>query len=306
MNNNLKNEYEITGIITGNQRFSLHDGPGIRTVIFLKGCPLSCLWCHNPETQSYEPEILFDAIKCIGCGACVSVCEYGCHKMTEGVHSFDRSGCVACGKCVSVCPCALEMCGERVSLAQALKPVLADRPFYKREGGLTLSGGEPFAQPEFATALLKKAKDEGISTAVETCGAVKTEHLLNSLKYTDLYLYDIKEIDPVKHRELVGADNSLILNNLQMLSDTGAKIILRVPVVPDANDSPARFRAIGELAQRLSGVVSVDLLPYHRAGTVKYGKLGLETREYHVPNREEIDKYVDIVRRYTDKPVKIK
>ena len=306
MDINKKYNSEITGIITGNQRFSIHDGPGIRTIIFLKGCPLSCLWCHNPETQRYSPEILYDAAKCIGCGECLKACPMGCHSVQDMVHVYDRKNCNCCGKCADVCPSALERCGERVTVSEALEPVLADRPFYKREGGLTLSGGEPFAQPEFALAILEKAKDEGIHTAVETCGAVKSESLLASLPYVDLYLYDIKEIDPISHKSLVGSDNALILKNLMLLSDAGAKIILRVPVIPGANDSPDRFRGVGELAQKLSGVVSVDVLPYHKAGNIKYGKLGLESVEYRVPNKEDGRLYVEAIREFTTKPVCLK
>ena len=303
METNKSYSAEITGIITGNQRFSIHDGPGIRTLVFLKGCPLSCLWCHNPETQRYSVEILYDAAKCIGCGACLKACPQGCHVMQDGMHVYDRTKCKLCGKCADVCPSAIERCGERVTVSQALEPVFADRPFYKREGGLTLSGGEPFAQPEFALAILQKAKEEGLHTAVETCGAVKSESLLASVPYVDIYLYDIKESDPMRHKALCGTDNTLILKNLTMLSDAGAKIILRVPVSPGANDSVERFRFVGELAEKLSGVISVDVLPYHKAGNVKYGKLGLEVTEYRVPDKEDGLKYVEAISEYTDKPV---
>jgi len=306
MDTNKSYNAEITGIITGNQRFSIHDGPGIRTLVFLKGCPLSCLWCHNPETQRYLPEIMYDAVKCIGCGECAQVCPQGCHRMSDGLHYFDRTRCNDCGRCTDVCPSALERCGERVTVSEALKPVLADRPFYKREGGLTLSGGEPFAQPEFALAILQKAKDEGIHTAVETCGACNSEALLASIPYVDLFLYDIKEIDPIRHKELVGADNTLIIKNLTMLSDAGATIVLRIPVIPGANDSFERFSGVGQLAEKLSGVISVDVLPYHRAGNVKYGKLGLEATEYRVPDKNDGRLYVDAISKFTSKPVNLR
>lgn len=293
----------IRGIVTGIERYSIHDGPGIRSLVFLKGCPLSCRWCHNPETQCFKPEIIYDRAKCLDCGACAAVCPQ-CHSITDGKHSFDRKNCTACGKCVDVCPSALELCGKSMTVAEVIDTVMKDKVFYNHDGGITLSGGEPFAQGEFAIALLARAKSLGLYCAVETCGAVPSDYLSAAVKYTDLFLYDVKEISPQRHKELTGADNRLILENLSLLSANKAKIILRVPVIPGANDSEEHFRGVGELAEKLEGVIRVEVLPYHRAGNAKYAKLGLTPREFKVPNADDNAGYIARIAKYTSKPVK--
>ncbi|MBE6640415.1 MAG: glycyl-radical enzyme activating protein [Ruminococcaceae bacterium] len=295
---------EPCGIITGVQRFSIHDGPGIRTIVFLKGCPLKCRWCHNPETQRFSPELMINFEKCIGCGACARVCKN--HIIEDGAHSVIRENCTACGQCVAACPSALEISGKKVTVDEALKPVFDDIPFYREEGGLTLSGGEPLAQGEFAVALLKKAKEKGISTAVETCGMCHSDVLLRAAEYTDFFLYDIKETDGERHREFTGADNSLILKNLSLLSAVGARVILRVPVIPTVNDREEHFAAVGRIADENSAVCSVEILPYHRAGNPKYPKVGLDATEFPVPSREDSERYVSLVAKNTSKPVKLK
>ena len=225
--------------------------------------------------------------------------------MIDGMHDYNRTACLACGKCADVCACALEKCGIPTTVSEAMKPVLADRPFYKRAGGLTVSGGEPFSQPAFTLALLEAAKAEGLHTAVETCGFANSDSLLTTVPYVDLFLYDIKEIDAQRHKLYTGVDNDLILKNLALLSKAGASIVLRLPTIPGLNDSEERFRGAAELAEKYSGVQAVDILPYHRAGNVKYGKLGLDVTEYRVPTKEDAKDYVAAVQKYTGKPVKI-
>ncbi|MBQ2733260.1 MAG: glycyl-radical enzyme activating protein [Clostridia bacterium] len=295
---------EPVGIITGVQRFSIHDGPGIRTIVFLKGCPLKCRWCHNPETQRYSPELLITFEKCIGCGACARVCKN--HIIKDGVHTVDREKCTSCGRCVAACPSALELSGKRVTVDEALKPVIDDRIFYREEGGLTLSGGEPLAQGEFAVAVLKRAKELGINTAVETCGMCHSDVLLRAAEHTDLFLYDVKETDSERHREFTGADNYVILKNLALLSTIGANVILRIPVIPGVNDRAEHFASVGKIADENTAVRSVEVLPYHRAGNPKYARVGLSAVEFRVPDRAESEEYVKLIAEHTSKPVKLK
>ena len=296
---------QLCGIVAGIQRCSLHDGPGIRTLVFLKGCPLSCLWCHNPETQSPNPLISFDGLKCLGCGRCVAACPHGCHFMQEGRHGFDRTACDLCGKCVAACPGALELCGERMTVDAVMQTVLADRGFYTNEGGMTLSGGEPFYRGEFALALLRAARRAGIHTAVETCGMAKTEYLEAAVDCTDLFLYDIKESDAARHRQYTGADNARILYNLDRIAAKGAAVVLRAPIIPGVNDRAAHFANLGMLAERYPSVRAVEVLPYHRAGSVKYGNVGMTATQFPVPKPEDGKRYVAAIAAHTKKHVKL-
>ncbi len=293
------------GIVTNIQRCSLHDGPGIRTTVFLKGCYLSCLWCHNPETQSFEPALSYDAIKCIGCGGCVPACPQGCHSVSGGIHSYQRESCTACLKCVSACPSALSVCGEEKTVEEIIKTVLQDRDFYGDKGGMTLSGGEPFCQGEFAIALLAAAKKAGIHTAVETSGMAKTEYLIEACKYTDIFLYDIKESDPERHRHFTGADNRLILENMDKIASLGANIVLRAPIIPDVNDREEHFESIGRIAEKYDSIKLIQLLPYHRAGTVKYQTVGMKATEYRVPTKDDGAAYLRSVQSYTNKKAEL-
>ncbi|MFW6438320.1 MAG: glycyl-radical enzyme activating protein [Armatimonadota bacterium] len=266
-------------------RFSTHDGPGIRTTVFLKGCPLSCVWCHNPETISPTPEIGYVARKCIGCGECVRVCPQGAHRMENGAHVFERARCVACGACAEVClGDALTFYGREMTAAEVLTIVLEDRTFYEQSGGgLTLSGGEPLLQADFCAELLGMAKREGLHTAVDTCGAGPWEAFEQVLPLTDLFLYDLKQTDPALHRKYTGADNALILQNLRRLSEAGAAIEIRIPVIPGVNDDE-RFREEADaLLSGLAGIRAVKRLPYNPYARSKHEAVGREEIPFHPP-----------------------
>ncbi len=272
----------MQGMIFDIQRFSLHDGPGIRTTVFLKGCPLRCAWCHNPEGVSFERQLWFTASRCIGCGNCFRVCPAHAHLTdAKGLHLLDRERCTVCGKCAADCSAkALELVGREVTVEEVLAVVERDRAFYEASGGgLTLSGGEPLAQIDFAEALLRAAKTAGLHCVVETCGQVPTESLERILGYADLFLYDIKETDSARHKRYTGVGNELILRNLRMLHDKGAKILLRLPTVPGVNDRPKHFEGIARLAHSLPHLLGVEVLPYHALGLGKRDRLGISRGE---------------------------
>jgi pyruvate formate lyase activating enzyme len=260
------------------QRFSVHDGPGIRTTVFLKGCPLRCLWCHNPESLSRKKQISFLPSKCIFCGECVRVCNVAAHILKDDEHNYNRDLCVACGRCVEAChPKALELIGRDVSPAEVLEEVLRDKPFYEHSGGgMTLSGGEPLMQAEFSAELLALAKAEGLHCCIETCGHVPWDTFENIRENVDLFMFDIKDTDPEKHKEFTGVDTELIQANLRKLYDTGASILLRLPTVPGCNDRKDHFEAIAKLVKDMPNLLGVEIMPYHRLGTGKRPRLGIK------------------------------
>ena len=272
------------------EKFAVHDGPGIRTVVFLKGCPLHCLWCHNPESQSFEPELLFRPEKCTLCGKCVSVCPEQCHSISDGRHRFDRAKCRHCGACTEHCPAeALEQAGREMNVDEVMKEVRKDRVFYQNSGGgITLSGGEPLAHFEFTKALLKAAKDAGIHTAVETGGFAPRERIRDLIPLVDLWLWDVKTV-PEKHEELTGVPAGPILENLKLLDAAGASVILRCPLVPGVNDTDAELAHIAGLANAYPHVQRIDLEPYHPLGEGKSRALG-RANVFHSDFASDADK----------------
>jgi pyruvate formate lyase activating enzyme len=259
----------VSGRVFNIQRYSLHDGPGIRTTVFLKGCPARCLWCHNPEGQSFAPEVLVVETRCASCGTCAAVCPHGAPPPGSGL-------CTACGACVEACPAgARQLAGREMTVAAVVDEVLRDRVFYEESGGgVTFSGGEPLAQPEFLAGLLAGCRAAGIHTAVDTCGFSSPERLLALASLVDLFLFDVKLVDDSRHRALTGLPAAPILDNLRSLAAVHRNVWIRVPVVPGHTDAEVDVAATAALAAGLPGVRRVSLLPYHRTGTQKLRRLG--------------------------------
>ena len=281
----------ISGIITHIQRFSVHDGPGIRTTVFLKGCQLHCPWCHNPETYRRQPEIQVFPDRCIGCQACHEACRQAAHEFIEGHHVYHRNRCVACGTCAEACFAgSLVPVGKTYTSEAVLAEVLADRPFYTPAGGVTLSGGEPLAQPEFSAAILDLCRREGIHTAMETNLAWPWEVVAPLVPLIDLFLVDIKMLDDAAHRVWTGMSNRKTLENLRRLDALGKALTIRTPVIVGVNERPEQIDAIADFLANLSHVQQYDLLPYHPLGHGKHQALGLEPpHEFHTPTTAQLE-----------------
>lgn len=284
----MRMEFKMKAMIFDIQHFSVHDGPGIRTTVFLKGCPLRCMWCHNPESWTGKPSLALYADKCIQCGRCAAVCPGEAHVFSEAGHSIRREACAVCGRCADICPVkAVAVIGKEMDSRQVLDDVLKDRCFYEEsDGGMTISGGEPMAAPEFVKELAAMAKEEGLHVCLETSGYCAREHLAELLPYVDLFLFDIKETDEQRHREYTGVSNRLILENLAFLDARGAASVLRCPIIPGANDRADHYDQIAALANSMRNVRGIDLEGYHPLGLSKQRSLDLEstyTREEFAP-----------------------
>ena len=296
------NEAEAAkGIIFNVQHYSIHDGPGIRTTVFMKGCPLRCAWCQNPESQKLQPELFFNAEACTGCGKCVQVCPVKAIEIMEGKSKTNRNLCRGVGKCAEVCPNeARTLMGRVVTAGEVFKEVNGDSIFYQRSGGgVTLSGGDPVAQPEFSIGILKLCKDAGIHTAIETSGCVKWEILSRILDYVDLVLYDFKEMESAKHKIHTGVTNTMILDNVRKIyHERQIPLLARVPVVPGFNDSVDNISATARfVANELGKDVKVHLLPYHRLGETKYERLECVSSAAYIkpPTDEYMEKLKELV-----------
>lgn len=290
-----ENEEEIKGTIFNIQRYSIQDGPGIRTTVFLKGCPLRCAWCSNPESQNPRPEIAHLDSLCNNCGRCVDVCKLQAITASEKSIKIDRELCTDCGDCVSVCtPGALKIFGETVTAGEAFRQVKKDEDFYREaSGGVTVSGGEPLFQADFVTALFKMCRNNAIHTCVETCGLASVEAWQKIMPYTSLVLFDIKLSEPRAHRQWTGVSSEDIIRNLGIVSASGVPVIIRIPIVPGINDAEEELRGIGLIvADTLAMPPRVNLLPYHRFGMGKYRQLDREYKlgELTTPKDEDMQK----------------
>jgi pyruvate formate lyase activating enzyme len=291
----------MDGYIFDIKPFAVHDGPGIRTTIFLKGCPLACKWCHNPEGISRERQLAWFAHKCADCLACVKVCPTGAHGESGGRHTLDRSKCRFCGACIQACFAeALRFYGKTISPAEAAEIVLRDKSFYDNSGGgATVSGGEPLLQSEFVFELFSILKENGVHTAVDTAGFVPAVNVDRVLPLTDIFLYDFKQNDGEKHRQGTGLDNTLIKENLRRISEAGKPIEIRIPFVPSYNDNEEDLAAAGDFLKTVKTITKVKVLPYHDFARTKYDSLGMEDTMPRVPlpRDEDLRLAADILRR---------
>ena len=274
----------LSGMVSEIQRCSVHDGPGIRTTVFFKGCAFTCPWCHNPEAQRAAPEILFDEQRCIGCEACRTACPRDAIELTSR-QRIARDRCDGCGRCATACPAqALVLCGQRMSVREIADRVERDRAFYDTSGGgVTLSGGEPAFQPEFAAALLSECRGRGIPTAIQTAGWCSPEALERILQHADLVLFDLKTFDPERHQRVLGKPLAPVIVSARRVAQSGRPFLVRVPVVPGFNDDEASLESTLEFAAELTDQVA--FVPYHGLGAAKYRRLG---REYPMPRTAEL------------------
>jgi len=294
----MKKMEETRGVIFNIQHYSIHDGPGIRTTVFLKGCPLRCFWCQNPESQFPQPVIFFNAERCTGCGSCVDVCPEDAIQIVEGKSKTNRRLCKGDGKCAEICPSeARSLMGQYATAGEVFKDVNEDAIFYQNSGGgVTLSGGDPVAQPDFSVSILKLCKDAGIHTAIDTCGFAKWKTLKYILEHVDLVLYDFKHMNPDLHKKYTDVSNEIILDNAKKIhQELNLPMLARVPILPGNNDSAENLKRTAEfISGNLGNGITVHLLPYHRLGETKYERM--EEPEKIISVQPPSDEYIENVK----------
>lgn len=286
--------------VTNIQKYSIHDGDGIRTTVFFKGCPLRCQWCHNPETQKFQKQLLVDVKKCTGCGACVASCPSNAIEIMEGRTVTDQEKCIVCGECTTFCLSNIrELAGKEYTIRELVKELMKDEMFYEESrGGVTLSGGEVMCMDmDFIESLVKALHRKGITVTIDTCGFAPYDNFKRLLPYVDTFLYDIKVIDQEKHKKYTGVENELILGNLEHLSEDGGRIYIRIPVIKGVNaEEQSIHEIIDWLKEHKIHVEQVNLLPYHNTGSNKYHRLGATYKGtiFETPTKEEMEHFVEM------------
>lgn len=296
-------EKEDKGKIFGIQHFSVHDGPGIRTAVFMKGCNLNCVWCHNPESISPKRELSYVETRCTGCGRCESICPE-VHHIERGIHVLSRQDCKACGRCADICCSnALSVIGREMGIEEVMAAILRDKKYYRTSGGgMTITGGEPMCQFAFIKTLLACAKQQCINTVLETNGTASLRKYEEILHYVDLVLFDYKATDDVLHERLTGISNRKIRKNLKQLCRAGADMILRCPVIPGVNDNDEHFKAIAELTKAYGNIRGFEIMPYHKLGISKAKQIGKgEPAEFRTPEQAEVDRWKEKILAYGGK-----
>jgi len=298
----VQSELQLTGFVFDIKKYAIHDGPGIRTTVFFKGCPLHCQWCQNPESWDIHPELGFRIGRCIRCGKCVEVCTRQAITFTEDQPSTDPNKCNLCGECVDACVAgAREIIGQEITVGEVMTEVEKDVVFYDQSGGgVTFSGGEPLMQPEFLLALLNQCQKQGIHTAVDTSCYAEPQIIDQVADKTDLFLCDLKHMDSDIHKRFTGVGNNLILDNIKRLSQAGKEIIIRIPVIPGFNDDQPNIEATGKFAASLPCLSGIDILPYNRGGMEKSARLSAETKlmQTETPNDEKMNSIARTLNNY--------
>ena len=301
MQQSTQTELEIKGLVFDIKKYAIHDGPGIRTTVFFKGCSLQCCWCHNPESRKDRAELSFRKDRCVGCGQCAQACPHEAISLVERPVT-DVEKCVLCGRCVDVCIAgAREIIGRRMTVSEVMAEIDRDVIFYDQsDGGVTFSGGEPLMQPDFLVALLDRCRTMNIHTAVDTSCYAEPEIVESVAEAADLFLCDVKHMDNDIHERFTGVGNNLILENIRRISKAGKKIVIRIPIVPGFNDDPANIEATGEFAASLSQVTRIDILPFNRGGIEKSARLTGEIKfmSFETPDEDKINKAAENLSKY--------